>query len=370
MGLPKTKYDNMAKATLRIQAYYRGFKVRKAMRDQQEKQNQVSADLEQVAMRIRLPQAETRKHTMKNIPKTPRQSVDLPTPPKPPRPNVPQKVVGGKSSTKAVPHLVDERDLRKKPPRPLGPAPTSVIEERSKEYEHHPADVVAAAMTIKRFFKRIKAKKEASKQAVRSYSTATETTESATEDSSTTEQSDSSESEYQKGESKDSTTESDSDEESTVKFGSIKRRPPVKSAQKQMKSESQDPDMKKSVPRAPETDSRQKNKTVSDSDSDSEGEITARGNSSQRRKVQPKRKSSPEFKKTESLKKNEEKQQASRFSSFFSGKKVEYQKEEKKSMFGFFSKSETQNDMKESLQSKKVEEQNRPKKSGLGTGSK
>merc|ERR1712203_1019336 len=162
----------------------------------------------------------------------------------------------------------------------------------------------------------------------------------------------------QKGESKDSTTESDSDEESTVKFGSIKRRPPVKSAQKQMKSESQDPDMKKSVPRAPETDSRQKNKTVSDSDSDSEGKITARGNSSQRRKVQPKRKSSPEFKKTESLKKNEEKQQASRFSSFFSGKKVDTQKEEKKSMFGFFSKSEPQKDIKEPLQSKKVEEQN------------
>merc|ERR1711997_599308 len=374
MGLPKTKYDNMAKATLRIQAYYRGFKVRKAMRDQQEKQNQVSADLEQVAMRIRLPQAETRKHTMKNIPKTPRQSVDLPTPPKPPRPNVPQKVVGGKSSTKAVPHLVDERDLRKKPPRPLGPAPSSVIEERSKEYEHHPADVVAAAMTIKRFFKRIKAKKEASKQTLRSYSTATETTESATEDSSTTEQSDSSESEYDKGdaagESKESTTESDSDEESTVKFGSIKRRPPVKSAQKQMKPESQDPALKKSVPRSAETDSRQKNKTTSDSDSDSEENITARRNSSQRRKVQPRRKSSPELKKTESPKKNEEKQQASRFSGFFSGKKVENQKEEKKSMFGFFTKSEPQKDMKEPLQAKKVEEQNKGKKSGAGTGTK
>merc|ERR1711874_495964 len=135
-------------------------------------------------------------------------------------------------------------------------------------------------------------------------------------------------------ESKESTTESDSDEESTVKFGSIKRRPPVKSAQKQLKPESQDPALKKSVPRTAETDSRQK-KIISDSDSDSDEKITARGNSSQRRKVQPKRKSSPELKKTESLKKNEEKQQASRFSGFFSGKKVENQKEEKRSMFGF-----------------------------------
>merc|ERR1711879_774416 len=136
-------------------------------------------------------------------------------------------------------------------------------------------------MTIKRFFKRIKAKKEASNQTVRSYSTATETTESATEDSSTTEQSDSSESEFHKvdavEESQESTTESDSDEESTVKFGSIKRRPPVKSAQKQTKLERQDPDLKKSVPRTSETDSRQKNKIVSDSDSDSEEKITARG---------------------------------------------------------------------------------------------
>merc|ERR1711936_341496 len=114
---------------------------------------------------------------------------------------------------------------------------------------------------------------------------------------------------YHKGdaaeESKESTTESDSDEESTVKFGSIKRRPPVKSAQKQMKPDSPDPAPKKSVPRTAETDSRQKNKTISDSDSDSEEKITARRNSSQRRKVQPKRKSSPELKKTESQKKNE-----------------------------------------------------------------
>ena len=362
--LPKTKYDNVAKATLRIQAYYRGFKVRKAMRDQEKKQNQVSADLEQVAMRMRLPQTEKRKNTMRNLPATPRQSVDLPTPPKPPRPNVPPKVVRGKSSAKSVPHLVDERDLRKKPPRPLGPAPSSVIEERSKEYEHHPADVVAAAMTIKRFFKRIKAKKEASKQTLRSYSTATETTESATEDSSTTEQSDSSESEYHKGdiagESKESTTESDSDEESTVKFGSIKRRPPVKSAQKQMKPESQDRDLKKSVAKT----------AVSDSDSDSEEKVTARGNSSQRRKVPSKRKSSPEIENTESMRKNEESQPASRFSGFFSSKKVDNQKEEKRSMFGFFSKSEPQKDMKEPLQSKKVEEQNKARKSGPGTGSK
>merc|ERR1711997_1082231 len=159
---------------------------------------------------------------MKNLPKTPMQSVDMPTPTKSSRPAVPSKVARTQISKKSVPQLVDERDLRKKTKGPLGPAPSSVMEERSKEYEHHPADIVSAAMTIQRFFKRVKAKKEASKQKLRSYSTATETTESATEDASTTEQSDSSESYEQKGvrgDSIDSTSESESDEESTVKFG-------------------------------------------------------------------------------------------------------------------------------------------------------
>merc|ERR1711953_23954 len=268
--LPRTKYDDVARATLRIQAYYRGFKVRKAMRDQQEKQNSVGADLAEAAMRMRLPLTEKTKTPMKNLPKTPRQSVDMPTPPKPPRPTVPSKSLQVKSSNKPVPPLVDERDLRKKIKRPLGPVPSSVIEERSMEYEHHPADVVAAAMTIQRFFKRVEAKKD-SKHNERSYSTATETTESATEDSSTTEQSDSSESYEKKGdiaeESKDSTSESESDEESTVKFGSIKRRPPVKSTQKQ------EAEMRKSNIKTSESASRPINKKVSDS-SDSDEDIS------------------------------------------------------------------------------------------------
>merc|ERR1711874_195742 len=100
---------------------------------------------------------------------------------------------------------------------------------------------------------------------------ATETTESATEDSSTTEQSDSSESYEKKGdiaeESKDSTSESESDEESTVKFGSIKRRPPVKSTQKQ------EAEMRKSNIKTSESASRPINKKVSDS-SDSDEDIS------------------------------------------------------------------------------------------------
>merc|ERR1712113_467793 len=150
-------------------------------------------------------------------------------------------------------------------------------------------------------------------------------------------------------ESKDSTSESESDEESTVKFGSIKRRPPVKSSQKQ------EAEMRKSNIKTSESASRPINKKVSDS-SDSDEDIS----------LPEKRKIPPESKKNENHNKNDvKKQPVARFAGFFSGKKAESsadQKEEKKSMFGFFTKSETKKENKEPLQTRKIEEEIKRKK--------
>merc|ERR1712211_48056 len=53
--LPDLKAANVAAATLRIQAYYRGFQARKALRDQNARQAQARATVEEAALRVRLP---------------------------------------------------------------------------------------------------------------------------------------------------------------------------------------------------------------------------------------------------------------------------------------------------------------------------
>merc|ERR1712012_526533 len=162
-GIPQPKPADVAKAALLIQTYYRGFKARKALRDQQKRQDQVRADLSEAAFRVGLSSDKREKKILKNLPKTPMQSVEMTAPPprqkKPTRPPLPQR------PTPRVPSNVDERDFKKKPQRPMRPAPAAVVEEKSKEFAHHPADIVAAAMTIQRFFRNVKAKKEQSKKA-------------------------------------------------------------------------------------------------------------------------------------------------------------------------------------------------------------
>merc|ERR1712233_178854 len=75
--LPDLKAANVAAATLRIQAYYRGFKARKAVRDQQGRQAQARANVEEAALRVRLSGSSKKKVISHETPKTPRQSIDL-----------------------------------------------------------------------------------------------------------------------------------------------------------------------------------------------------------------------------------------------------------------------------------------------------
>ena len=55
--------------------------------------------------------------------------------------------------------MVDECDLRKKPKKPVGNLP-EIVKEGASELVHHPADVVLAAITIQRFFRKVKESKE------------------------------------------------------------------------------------------------------------------------------------------------------------------------------------------------------------------
>merc|ERR1719239_906953 len=69
--LPDLKAANVAAATLRIQAYYRGFKARKAMREQEGRQAQARANVEEAALRVRLPGSSRKKVISHQAPKTP-----------------------------------------------------------------------------------------------------------------------------------------------------------------------------------------------------------------------------------------------------------------------------------------------------------
>merc|ERR1712106_339428 len=226
-------------ATLKIQAYYRGFKVRKALRDQEARQEQARADVAEAAMKLRVLPTDRSKKLLKNTPKTPMQSFDLPSSPqvrvgssssqpvkssqltrpqRPQRPSVaPVFPSNGQRIKKSVPKFVDERDSKRISRKPLGQAPESVQEDRTREFVHHPADVVCAAMTIQRFFKTVKAKKEVAKKeqakkeaAKRTKSYDSTTTESSADDSSNYDpsQSDSSESDTQQRRKQDSSSES------------------------------------------------------------------------------------------------------------------------------------------------------------------
>jgi len=338
--LPNLKCANVAAATLKIQAYYRGFKTRKAIRDQQARQDQARADVAEAAMRVRLLPTERSKKLIRNTPKTPMQSIDLPNPPsiqlgrskqiqrpvkssvitKPYRPTAPPSIIfpeKGQRLKKSVPQRVDERDFKRIPRKPLGKTPEIVQEDRSRELANHPADVVCAAMTIQRFFKSVKAKKENARKENRHSSITTEssaydsedmsefknkvkgqpaktsaslkkvepkrqmstTTESSADDSSNYDpsQSDSSETDNQQrrdeSSSKDSsdTSETESDEESrkTVRVDSVKRRKiPPKPDDKEIKSS-----VKVDSPKKTNV-TKQKRKIPSDSsdsDSDTQG---------------------------------------------------------------------------------------------------
>ena len=59
---------------------------------------------------------------------------------------------------KHVPKMVDERDS-KKHKKTSSVLPETLQEVKSKEYAHHPAEIAMAAVTIQRFFKKIKEKK-------------------------------------------------------------------------------------------------------------------------------------------------------------------------------------------------------------------
>jgi len=67
--------------------------------------------------------------------------------------------LSGQRVKKSVPQMVDECDLRKKPKKPVGNLP-EIVKEGASELVHHPADVVLAAITIQRFFRKIKESKE------------------------------------------------------------------------------------------------------------------------------------------------------------------------------------------------------------------
>ena len=381
--LPKSKPSDVAKSAILIQTYYRGFKARKAFKDQQKRQDKIASDLSEAAFRVSLPSNSREKKALKNLPKTPMQSVDLPTVPgkKPTKPSRPAVPPTSRVIRPSVPKQVDERDFRNRPKRPLRPAPAAVSEDRSKELQHHPADIVAAAMTIQRFFRMVKEKKEKSKrlrstrslQSTTSASTTStaSTTESSTEES-TTEQSDSSDAYEEKTMGKESSSESESEEESTVKFGSIKRKPKPqeKIAQKMQTKEVKKP-QKSVTSESSETDSNRKGKkssSSSESESDEESKSTVRASSIKKKANAPTFKS-PEVSKvkdssSELIKgkpstnvkeqkptptiqsdKNEPRSGGGMFGGIFGAKKAAEsaksgKPEEKKSMFGFFSKSE------------------------------
>ena len=381
--LPKSKPSDVAKSAILIQTYYRGFKARKAFKDQQKRQDKIASDLSEAAFRVSLPSNSREKKALKNLPKTPMQSVDLPTVPgkKPTKPSRPAVPPTSRVIRPSVPKQVDERDFRNRPKRPLRPAPAAVSEDRSKELQHHPADIVAAAMTIQRFFRMVKEKKEKSKrlrstrslQSTTSASTTStaSTTESSTEES-TTEQSDSSDAYEEKTMGKESSSESESEEESTVKFGSIKRKPKPqeKIAQKMQTKEVKKP-QKSVTSESSETDSNRKGKkssSSSESESDEESKSTVRASSIKKKANAPTFKSPEvskvkdssselikgkpstnvkELKPTPTIQsdKNEPRSGGGMFGGIFGAKKAAEsaksgKPEEKKSMFGFFSKSE------------------------------
>ena len=74
--------------------------------------------------------------------------------------------LSGQRVKKSVPQMVDECDLRKKPKKPVGNLP-EVVKEGKSELVHHPADVVLAAITIQRFFRKIKESKESHKKKIK-----------------------------------------------------------------------------------------------------------------------------------------------------------------------------------------------------------
>merc|ERR1712013_459076 len=253
------------------------------------------ANVAEASMKLRVLPTERSKKLIKSTPKTPMSSFDLPSSPEmsvassypqkvgniqkrvPPRPAPPLLIPKGQRIKKSVPQFVDERDSKRIARKPLGQAPESVREDRSREFVHHPADVVSAAMTIQRFFKSVKAKKEAAKKARRNDST---TTESSAEDSSVYDpsQSDSSETDTQqrkksisskdsssKDSSESSDTETDEESRKTVRFDSIKR--------KKLPPKDTEPDLKRHTTDSPKKTmgAKQKQKSSSDS-SDSESE--------------------------------------------------------------------------------------------------
>merc|ERR1711915_496835 len=281
--LPNLKCANVVGATLKIQAYYRGFKVRKAIRDQEARQRQAEANISEAAIRLRILPMDRNKKLLKNTPKTPMHSFDLRSSPieKPQRPSVPPSISfpeKGQRIKKSVPQFVDERDSKRIARKPMGQAPESVQEDQSQEFTHHPADVVYAAMTIQRFFKTIKARKQASKVAKRYDST---TTESSADDSSNYDpsQSDSSETDTQvkrrDSDSRESSesSETESDEESR-RFDSIKRRKvPPKASETEEKKEIKDSPQKKITP----IKKKKSSSETSDSESDTEQSKFASG---------------------------------------------------------------------------------------------
>merc|ERR1711915_568786 len=264
--LPNLKCANVVGATLKIQAYYRGFKVRKAIRDQEARQRQAEANISEAAIRLRILPMDRNKKLLKNTPKTPMHSFDLRSSPieKPQRPSVPPSISfpeKGQRIKKSVPQFVDERDSKRIARKPMGQAPESVQEDQSQEFTHHPADVVYAAMTIQRFFKTIKARKQASKVAKRYDST---TTESSADDSSN----------YDPSQSDSSETETDEESRRTVRFDSIKRRKvPPKASETEEKKEIKDSPQKKITP----IKKKKSSSETSDSESDTEQSKFASG---------------------------------------------------------------------------------------------
>ena len=221
----------IARATIRIQAYFRGFKARQALRKQKELQNQSATTLSQAAWLVQLKQEKHIKHPFRSLPKTPAHSIDLSNEDielaqrKELFASVakfqPRMTVSpaGQRIKQNVPQQVDEYDMKKKPKKVMNLPPTSVAENKSGEFDHHPADVVIAAITIQRFFKKIKEKKAAKKvkKSVSEQSSDTEDSNTSSYDSS--EEDSKGEGEEDKEEEADS-SDSDSSEQDS------QRRPP------------------------------------------------------------------------------------------------------------------------------------------------
>ncbi len=129
--LPDLKCADIARAAVQIQTAYRGFQVRRRAKDEHKAAMQIQSVYRGFQSRKQLP------------------TIEASLPPKVPPP---------------IPMRVDERDgikgARKKERFAKRELPTESLQEEGGELLRHPGDVVAAAITLQRFFRRLREKRK------------------------------------------------------------------------------------------------------------------------------------------------------------------------------------------------------------------